>query len=214
MMRTRLIRPGFWADEIMARLPVSVRLTFMGLWGLADDAGYFEWRPREMAGELYRFEPVGRRERHLREAVDRLVAEGRVVLLDCELHGLVPTMERHRIQSGRHTFGTRDEHLSTCASLRGIPRPAASRSYRGRNATDSDSESSPPPPAERGHRANGTSPRQLGTSPRQTSTSARDRGTSPRQALAAEKRAGFETLQTLEERVAAYRAGRVEEPVG
>jgi len=127
-MRTRLVRPGFWADKTIAGLPVTVRLTFIGLWGLSDDAGFFEWKPDEIAGELYRWSPARTRLQHVEAHLASLVEAGPVQRLDCGLHGVIPSMPRHRIQSGRHTFGTREEHLGTCIAGRGIPRPSPSRS--------------------------------------------------------------------------------------
>lgn len=47
---------------------------------------------------------------------------------------------------------------------------------------------SPPPPAERGRREEGTNPRAQGTAPRQTGTSPRDLDESPRQVARREKR--------------------------
>jgi len=127
-MRTRLMRPTFWADQTIASLPVAVRLTFVGLWGLSDDAGFFEWRPGEIAAELYRWDPVKARQRHVEAHLASLAEAGPVQQLPCGRHGLIPSMPKHRIQSGRHTFGTREEHLGTCVAGPGIPRPAASRS--------------------------------------------------------------------------------------
>ena len=135
-MRTRLIRPTFWADAKVAALPVAVRLTFMGLWGLSDDDGYFEWEPVEIAAELYRWAPPRSRPRQVEDHLGRLLDSGRIVRLECGVHGRVPSMPEHRIQSGRHTFPIRDDHRSTCASSRDIPRPPASRSY-----TETESES-------------------------------------------------------------------------
>lgn len=144
-MRTRLIRPTFWSDATVAGLPIPARLTFMGLWGMADDDGYFDWKPSEIAAELYRYAPVKKRERDVDEHLTALVAAGPVAHLDCERHGRIGSMPEHRIQSGRHTFPTRQQHLSTCIAERGTSRNAASRSEtvtesetgRGRFGSDS-----------------------------------------------------------------------------
>lgn len=133
-MRTRLIRPTFWADATVAALPVPARLTFMGLWGMADDDGYFDWRPSEIAAELYRYAPPAARTRSVEDHLARLVIPGEgeevgpVQRLECGRHGRIPSMPKHRIQSGRHTFPTREQHLSTCVAGRVLPRPSVSRS--------------------------------------------------------------------------------------
>lgn len=148
-MRTRLIRPKFWADATVASLPVAARLTFAGLWGLADDDGYFEWEPSEIAAELYRYTAVKARERQVEAHLNALVEAGPVERLECGRHGRIDSMPNHRIQSGRHTFPTREQHLTTCVAGRGTPRNAASspvlvsESGTGTVRNGSDSGASP-----------------------------------------------------------------------
>lgn len=133
-MRTRLIRPTFWADATVAALPVAARLTLIGLWGMSDDDGYFEWKPSEIAAELYRYAPPKARVKAVEDHLALLVVPAKgednaiVVALECGRHGRIPSMPKHRIQSGRHTFGTREQHVGECVAGRGIPRPDASRS--------------------------------------------------------------------------------------
>lgn len=38
-MRTRVIKASFWTNEALASTPIAARLTFIGLWGMADDDG-------------------------------------------------------------------------------------------------------------------------------------------------------------------------------
>ncbi len=49
----------------MAGLTPSVRLFYIGLWLLADDAGWFRWDTAEVGNELYGYEPRTRRERNV-----------------------------------------------------------------------------------------------------------------------------------------------------
>ncbi len=49
MARTRLIRPEFFTDELMAAISIPARLVYIGLWTLCDDDGYFESKPRSGA---------------------------------------------------------------------------------------------------------------------------------------------------------------------
>ena len=55
-MRSRNIKPGFWANEYLAECSHQARLLFIGLWCLADREGRLEYRPRKIKGELFRFE--------------------------------------------------------------------------------------------------------------------------------------------------------------
>lgn len=143
-MRTRLIRPEFWSDADMADLPADVRLTFMGLWCLSDDEGYFVWHPREIAAELYRYQQPADREEAVLGHLDALTEAHRIEALPCLRHGRVPSMAKHRIQSGRHTFLIRDLHRNACESLRVLPGPSASRSVSDTvSVSDSESESGP-----------------------------------------------------------------------
>lgn len=73
-------------------------------------------------------------------------------------------------------------------------------------AEQSRAEESPPPPAKRGRRKDGTNPRAVGESPRQNGHAPRDLQASPRQQRAAEKRGGAESLATILAKVA--EAGR------
>ena len=67
-MRARLIKPGFWTNEVLAELPYEGRLLFIGLWNLADREGRLEDRPLRIKGEIFRYDPLSG------EDVDRLLA--------------------------------------------------------------------------------------------------------------------------------------------
>lgn len=43
--RIRTIKPEFWTDQTLQRQPLGARLTFIGLWSLADDEGRLEGDP-------------------------------------------------------------------------------------------------------------------------------------------------------------------------
>lgn len=115
-MRVRLVRPGFWSDARMAALSIPVRLTYIGLWCLADDAGVFIWDAREIAAELYRFEGVKHRERAVIDHLDALLTAGRVELLDCRRHARIPTLPTHRIKGGEQSYGIQARHQQQCAT--------------------------------------------------------------------------------------------------
>lgn len=111
-MRARLVRPEFWDDSLVGAMPDPVRLLYIGLWGLADDAGYLEWDTRSIAMKLYGFQK-GSIDAHTRRAeqlVQALVDAGRVELLDCQRHAFIPTLERHRITGGNKSETIKKHH--------------------------------------------------------------------------------------------------------
>jgi hypothetical protein len=149
-VRSRLVRPEFWSDATVGKLPARTRLTYIGLWNIADDAGYFEWRIDDIGAALFRFESAKQRERHLDADVERLIGAGRVQRLACGKHGLIPTLKEWRIQGG--TLNERalrehekcDVHTSTAELRRSTDK------YRSVSPSESLSESVSPSPPLRG----------------------------------------------------------------
>lgn len=113
-MRTRLVRPEFWSDSRMADLPDGARLTYIGLWCLADDDGYLRWSLRDIAAELYRYETPRKREVRVGGQLNQLIALERVTVLDCTTHALIPSIPKYRIKGGNHSVQYHDAHTSTC----------------------------------------------------------------------------------------------------
>lgn len=135
-----MLRPGFWEDATMASLPPATRLTYMGLWCLADDAGFIAWHPREIAGQLYRFEPTAEREARVAVELDELVAAGRVRPLECGKHAEIPTIVHHRIKGGEQSYTVRQRHAAECGKgpdSVGIRRDTSG--YVSDSVSDSDS---------------------------------------------------------------------------
>lgn len=58
MPRARLLKPGFFTNELLAELPYEGRLLFAGLWLLADKAGRLEDRPRRIKASLFPWDEV------------------------------------------------------------------------------------------------------------------------------------------------------------
>lgn len=58
MPRSRLLKPGFFANEELATLPFEARLCFAGLWTLADRAGRLEDRPKRIDGALFPYDSI------------------------------------------------------------------------------------------------------------------------------------------------------------
>lgn len=122
-MRTRLVRPEFWADEKMADLPEGMRLFYIGLWALADDAGYFDWHDRAIAAELFRYEAPDTREPRVTGYLEGLLGAARIRRLPCQIHGLVPTLPEYRIKGGEQLFTIKKRHDRRCG-LAASPDPS------------------------------------------------------------------------------------------
>jgi hypothetical protein len=50
--RARLLKPGFFTNDVLAELPATGRILFAGLWTLADRDGRLEDRPRKIKAEV------------------------------------------------------------------------------------------------------------------------------------------------------------------
>lgn len=52
-MRARLIKPGYFDDADLAKLPFGARLLFAGLWCMADREGRLIDAPKKIAGDVF-----------------------------------------------------------------------------------------------------------------------------------------------------------------
>lgn len=109
-MRIRVVKPDFWSDSVLSRLPDGARLFYIGLWMEADDAGWLKWEPREIAAGLYPYRGVRSRERQVEEWFQLLASKGRVILHPCG-HAVIPTFGRHQRTGGNRQTRVRDIHL-------------------------------------------------------------------------------------------------------
>lgn len=112
--RIRQVRREFWSDSVVGRWPDALRLFYIGLWCEADDDGYFDWDVAALAADLYRYQTVASRERVVEQRMASLLADGRIKRLDCGRHGVVPTMPKHQVISGRKNYEVRDAHRRDC----------------------------------------------------------------------------------------------------
>ena len=108
-MRIRQVKPEFWSDSDMASLAYPVRLIYIGLWCVADDAGYIDWRPERIAHDLLGYESTKVRERHLTEWASVLVETGHLQMFECGC-ALIPTLAKHQRDTGKQNFRYRDAH--------------------------------------------------------------------------------------------------------
>lgn len=146
-MRTRAIRPGFWEDDKMAKLPISARLTYVGLWCLADDAGYFVLRVPEIGAALFRYEPTRAREKRVQEAIAHLIELGRVKIESCGIHAVIPKLPEYRYNAGVLIFTVQKRHEkctpSTLPLGLEIPKVEKARDISpSESSSESESESS------------------------------------------------------------------------
>ncbi len=72
-MRIRTIKPAFWTNEKMSRMPDFTKLLAIGLLNYADDHGYFWSNPLMIRGALFPFDEDSSK---IRRALAQLAAEG------------------------------------------------------------------------------------------------------------------------------------------
>ena len=78
-MNTRMVTARFWGNEDLAELAIqskipNLKLTMIGLWAFADEAGIFEWKPRVAASFIYPLEPEN--QTHVESAMNAFVESG------------------------------------------------------------------------------------------------------------------------------------------
>src|SRR5919205_256420 len=110
-MRARLVRPEFWTDSTVSQLPDSTRLLYVGLWCLADDAGYLEWDMAAIGHSLFGYRSLAIQRRVVETATAALVESGRVRVLDCGRHAVIPTLPKWRISGGNVNERLRKAHF-------------------------------------------------------------------------------------------------------
>jgi hypothetical protein len=108
-MRIRAVRPDFWQDDKLGHLSDAVRLFYIGLWCVSDDAGWLEWRPSQLGASLYPYRGAARRERDIEGWGDILVQTGRIVRHPCGC-AFIPTLVKHQRAGGNPTYQYREKH--------------------------------------------------------------------------------------------------------
>jgi hypothetical protein len=103
------VRPEFFTDAIVSRLPTDVRLTYIGLWCVADDAGWLVWDVHQIAVQLYPYDSGRVRERRIERAGLALSEAGRLVMHDCGC-AHVPKLADHQKIGGNKSFSALERH--------------------------------------------------------------------------------------------------------
>ena len=114
-MRYRVVHPGFWTDKTLSRLSELARLTYIGLWMLADDAGWIDWHdPEEVSVTLFPWE-ARNRDKKFGKAIDELAKAGRIEVLDCG-HAFIPKLHIYQ-KPGHPWYANRDAHKVHCGPI-------------------------------------------------------------------------------------------------
>lgn len=108
-MRIRQVKPEFFADSDIAALPYAVRLFYIGLWCVADDAGWIEWKPERIAHDLYGYEARATREKHVAAWSEALVESGHLAIHECGC-AVIPTLPKHQRVTGKQNFRNQEAH--------------------------------------------------------------------------------------------------------
>ena len=117
-MRIRQVKPAYWSDEPLSRLSDGARLFYVGLWMLADDAGWLDWNVPEIGGELYRYRGKAARERLVVKYATELTAlngSERVIFHPCG-HAYLPHLTEHQHLPGPagRAEGVAKRHATRC----------------------------------------------------------------------------------------------------
>lgn len=57
-MRSRILNPEFFKDEVVSELNMECRLAFTGLWCVADREGRFRWSPKRLKAEILPYDDI------------------------------------------------------------------------------------------------------------------------------------------------------------
>lgn len=108
-MRIRQLRPEFFTDPVTGRLPAPVQVAYIGLWCVADDAGWLDWDVPQIGALLYPYKTVHARETLILKAGAALIEVGRLRVLDCGC-ARIPTLPAHQKIGGNKSFTGRERH--------------------------------------------------------------------------------------------------------
>ncbi len=117
-----LKREYFSDYEFQTELNATQREVFMGLWQLADDAGWLDWEPEQIAAHIFRYE--GRTGVSLlKQAAERLKETGRLRVLACG-HANLPRGAGHS-RPGRpgSSFSALEKHQKHSKRITNVPIP-------------------------------------------------------------------------------------------
>jgi hypothetical protein len=122
MSRIRQIKPSWFLDKELRRgTSADAREFYIGLWILADDAGYLVWDVTRIGAELYPFDAIRAREKHVEKWASQLETLNdkapHLIIWDCG-HGRVPKMPEHQRIAGTQSFTVAKKHREECRDVR------------------------------------------------------------------------------------------------
>ena len=90
-----MIRPAYWTDaDLHTRLTAEQREFYIGLWMLADDAGYIAWDVHRVGAELYPYRSPAWRAKRIGPWLE-LLGPAHARMLDCGTHVVIPNLAKH-----------------------------------------------------------------------------------------------------------------------
>lgn len=145
-MRIRQIKPAWWLDKaLQTRLTADAREFYIGLWMLADDAGWLKWDVSRVAAELYPYRSSHSRESRVQRWAIQLTSldpdAPHLVIEDCG-HAHIPKLTEHQRLGGRPVETVRDAHARVCA--RSIAFARAGRVGKGKVGNGSRADPTDP----------------------------------------------------------------------
>jgi hypothetical protein len=107
MARIRTIKPGFFRHEELYLLEkataLPMRISFAGLWTVADREGRFKWRPKEIKLDVLPFDEVD-----MEDVLDKLFEAGFILkyCVDGKYYGYIPSFLEHQVINAREAKST------------------------------------------------------------------------------------------------------------
>ena len=108
-VRIRQIRPEFFTDPVTAHMAPATQVTYIGLWCVADDAGWLECDLDQLGALLYPYKSGRVRTQIVVRACIDLEKIGRLLRWECGC-ALIPTLSEHQKIGGNKSFVVRDKH--------------------------------------------------------------------------------------------------------
>jgi len=119
--RIRQIKPSWFLDKQLRRgTTADAREFYVGLWMLADDAGFLIWDVERIGAELYAFDGIAARERNVEKWASMLETldpdSPHLIVWTCG-HARVPKMPGHQRIAGKQTFVVGEKHRDMCRAI-------------------------------------------------------------------------------------------------
>lgn len=117
-LRGRYLMREYWSDsDLFLRLTAEERELYVGLWMLADDAGYLPRDVPAIAASLFRYLDRAPREKRVRDGLDRLRDLEKLVSHRCCLY--LPAVSRYP-RAGKKSLEHLEEHRRHSSAVKPI----------------------------------------------------------------------------------------------